>query len=90
MGAFKELHIELCEMNDEETGKWAIVNFFPHAPMEVYGLFDTEQEAHDHAYAQGMASNGNAYEVKMVLNAHYYEDASDYAGMGWVGQDGRP
>lgn len=77
-------------MNNEETGKWVILNYFPHSPTDVYGLFDSEKEAIDYAEAQGMAMGGNAYEVKMVLNAHYREDPSDYVGMGWVGRDGRP
>jgi len=77
-------------MNDEETGKWVIVNFFPYSPMHVYGFFDTEEAAHAYAQAQRMADNGNTYCVNMVLNAHYHEDPSDYAGMGWVGKDGRP
>jgi len=76
--------------NNEETGKWIILNFFPYSPVEVYGLFDTEEEARAYAEQQGMAKGDNAYSVHMVLNAHYQEDASDYAGMGWVGRDGRP
>lgn len=76
-------------MNDEETGKWVILNHFPHSPTDVYGLFDTEKEAIDYAEAQGLATGGNAYEVKMVLNAHYHEPF-DPVAMGWVGRDGRP
>jgi hypothetical protein len=81
---------EKIDMNDEETGKWIILNFFPYSPVEVYGLFDTEEEARAYAEAQFMASGDNSYSVHMVLNAHYQEDQSDYAGMGWVGWDGRP
>jgi hypothetical protein len=77
-------------MNDEETGKWVILSYFPFCPVEVYGLFDTEEEAHAYAQTNGMASGGKAYSIHMVLNAHYQEDPSDYAGMGWVGRDGRP
>jgi len=76
--------------NDEETGKWVITNSFAWSPMHVYGFFDTEEAAHAYAQTNRMADNGNAYEVHMVLNAHYREDPSDYAGMGWVGRDGRP
>jgi len=81
-----------CEMNEnsEETGKWIILNFFPYSPVEVYGLFDTEEEARAYAEKQGMAKGDNSYSVHMVLNAHYHEDPSDYVGMGWVGKDGRP
>lgn len=77
-------------MNNEETGKWVIVNFFPHSPMHIYGFFDTEQAAHEYARAQAMDKTGNTYSVQMVFNAHYHEDPSDYVGMGWVGRDGRP
>jgi hypothetical protein len=81
-----------CEMNEnsEETGKWIILNFFPYSPVEVYGLFDTEEEARAYAEQQGMAKGDNSYSVHGVLNAHYHEDPSDYVGMGWVGADGRP
>jgi hypothetical protein len=77
------------EMNDEETGKWIVLNFFPHSPTYVYGFFDDKEQAHAYAQTNGMTENGNAYSVHMVHNAHYQEDASDYAGMGWVGRDGR-
>jgi len=76
---------------NEETGKWVILSYFPQEPVQVYGLFDSEEDARAYAEGQGMANNsGGAYDVQMVLNAHYHEDASDYVGMGWVGQDGRP
>jgi hypothetical protein len=75
---------------DEETGKWVVLNFFPHSPTYVYGFFDNKEQAHAYAQTNGMTKNGNAYDVHMVHNAHYQEDASDYAGMGWVGKDGRP
>ena len=78
------------EMNDEETGKWVVLNFFPHSPTYVYGFFDNKEQAHAYAQTNGMTKNGNAYAVHMVHNAHYQEDASDYVGMGWVGRDGRP
>lgn len=76
--------------NSEETGKWVILNYFPHSPVDVYGLFDTEEEARAYAEKQNMAMGNNSYSVHMVLNAHYYEDPSNYVGMGWVGKDGRP
>ena len=75
--------------NDEETGKWVVLNFFSHSPTYVYGFFDDKEQAHAYAQTNGMNRNGNAYSVHMVHNAHYQEDASDYAGMGWVGRDGR-
>jgi hypothetical protein len=59
--------------NDEETGQWVILNYFPHNPTDVYGFFNTEEEARAYADKQGMAMGDNAYEVKMVLNAHYQE-----------------
>ena len=76
--------------NDEETGKWVVLNYFPHEPMDIYGFFDTEQDAREYAEKNGFAKNSNAYDIRMVLNAHYTEDESDYVGMGWVGKDGRP
>ena len=81
---------EPAQANDEETGKWVILSFFPHEPVDVYGLFDSEKEARDYAEQQGLAIGNGAYQISMVLNAHYQEDPSDYVGMGWVGRDGRP
>lgn len=59
--------------NDEETGQWVILNFFPHSPVDVYGFFDTEEAAREYAERQGMSMGGNTYSVHMVLNAHYQE-----------------
>ena len=78
------------ENMSEETGKWVILNYFPHSPVDVYGLFDSEQEAREYAEKQGFGVGQGAYEISMVLNAHYYEDPSDYVGMGWVDGNGRP
>jgi hypothetical protein len=75
--------------NSEETGKWVIVDHFPHSPSEVYGLFDSEGEALVYAKRQRFGENGGAFDVRMVLNAHYIEE-SDPVAMGWVGRDGRP
>ena len=75
---------------NEEIGKWVILSYFPHSPVDVYGLFDSEQDAKDYAERQGFAVGQGAYDIKSVLNAHYQEDPSDYVGMGWVGRDGRP
>ena len=30
--------------NDEETGRWVILNYFPHEPAHVYGFFDTDKD----------------------------------------------
>ena len=59
--------------NNEETGKWVILNFFPHSPTDVYGFFDTEKEAIEYATKHKMDMYGNAFSVQMVLNAHYQE-----------------
>lgn len=59
--------------NDEETGKWVILNYFPHEPADVFGFFDTEKEALDYAEKNGMDMYGNSFDVHMVLNAHYQE-----------------
>ena len=56
--------------NDETTGKFVVLHYFPHNPMQVYGLFDTEKEARQYAEAQGFTGNGGAYDVNEVLNAH--------------------
>jgi len=76
--------------NDEETGKWVILSFFPNSPTDVYGLFDSEQEARDYAERHGFAIGGGAYQINMVLNAHHEEEPFDPIQMGWVGRDGRP
>jgi hypothetical protein len=73
----------------EETGKWVILQFFPHSPVEVYGLFDSEDEARAYAERQGFAMGQGSYDVHMVLNAHY-EEPFDPVAWGWVGKDGRP
>ena len=59
--------------NTEDTGKWVILNFFPHSPTHVFGFFDTEKEALDYAEKNGMDKCGNAFDIQMVLNAHYQE-----------------
>ena len=46
---------------------WVIVDYFPHEPSHVYGLFKSEQEAHEYAKRQGFGIAG-AYEVKCILN----------------------
>lgn len=61
------------DSNNEETGKWVILNFFPHSPTNVYGFFDTEKEALDYAVKHRMDMYGNAFDVQHVLNAHYQE-----------------
>ena len=59
--------------NDEETGRWVILNFFPHSPTDVYGFFDTDKEALDYAVKHKMDMYGNSFDIQMVLNAHYVE-----------------
>ena len=77
------------DTTSEETGKWVILSYFPHCPVEVFGFFDSEQGARDYAHRQGFPIGG-AYDIRMVLNAHYEEDQFDPVAMGWVGKDGRP
>ena len=55
----------------EETGKWVLVAYFEHEPFDVYGLFNTEQEAWD--YAEKHRADFDACAVKSVLNAFYEE-----------------
>jgi hypothetical protein len=32
-------------MNEERKQQWVICHYFPHEPMEIYGVFDSEKEA---------------------------------------------
>ena len=57
--------------NNEETGKWVVLNFFPHSPTHVYGFFASEKEAIEYAVKHKMDICGNAFDTQMVLNAHY-------------------
>ena len=58
-------------VSDEETGKWVVLNFFPHSPTHVYGFFASEKEAIEYAVKHKMDMYGNAFDTQMVLNAHY-------------------
>ena len=58
---------------DWETGKWVILNYFPHEPADVFGFFDTEKEALEYAIKHKMDMYGNSFDIQMVLNAHYEE-----------------
>ena len=49
-----------------EKSKWVILSYFPHSPVDVYGLFDSEKEAMDYAEKQGFAVGQGAYEVKCI------------------------
>ena len=54
---------------EEETGKWVLLCYSPHEPVQVYGFFNTE----DDAYIRALEANfirGSTYSVHMVLNAH--------------------
>ncbi len=55
---------------DEETGKWVVLSYFLLDPVQVYGLFDSCEEAIAYAEKQ---MKFTAYEVRMVLNAHLEE-----------------
>jgi len=55
----------------EETGKWVVIGYFEHVPCDVYGLFDTEEEAR--AYGQKHSNFFDAFTVRSVLNAFYEE-----------------
>jgi hypothetical protein len=74
----------------ETTGSWIVLDYFPHSPVQVYGSFTSEDEARAWAEKNRLGREPNAFQVVEVLNAFYSEDPSDYAGMGWVGRDGRP
>ena len=50
--------------------RWIIINYFPHEPTQVYGVFDSEEEALIYAEAQGMSTGGNAYEVKFICDVN--------------------
>lgn len=76
--------------NQEDTGLWVVLSYWPYSPTHVYGPFTTAEEARQYAEMNGFANDEGAYEVKEIFNAHYEEDPNDYRGMGWVGSDGRP
>jgi len=50
--------------------RWIIINYFPYEPTQVYGVFNSEEEALIYAEAQGMSMGGNAYEIKSILNVN--------------------
>ena len=50
--------------------RFIVINYFPHEPTQVYGVFDSEQEALIYAEAQGMSMGGNAYEVKFIRDVN--------------------
>jgi hypothetical protein len=50
--------------------RWIIINYFPHEPSHVYGVFDSEEEALIYAEVQGMSTGGNAYEIKSILDVN--------------------
>ena len=56
--------------NDEETGKWVILNHFE-LDTFVFGFFDTEEEARAYAVKHMMDKGGSTFNIQMVLNAHY-------------------
>jgi hypothetical protein len=88
-GEEQSMHITI-NPNDEDTGLWVAIQYWPHEPTHVYGPFETEDEARQYAEMNNFANGQGSYEVKEIFNAHYHEDPNDYRGMGWVGQDGRP
>lgn len=82
--------IEEEAATSEETGQWAILDFFPNEPVDVYGLFDSEAEAKEYAARLHFDKHSDRFEIRQVLNAHYEDVEGDYAAMGWIGKDGRP
>lgn len=52
---------------DEETGKWVVMIYFYYDPVEVYGLFDSREEALAYAEKQ---TDFTAYNIQMVRKAH--------------------
>ena len=57
-------------ISGESTGEFVILHFFPNEPAQVYGSFDSEEEAREYAERQGFAVSPGAYAVHEVLNAH--------------------
>ncbi len=53
---------------------WVILNYFPHSPVHVFGVFNSEHEAREYAEQQGMAIGENAYEVQHVRNVDPTDD----------------
>lgn len=61
--------MNLWGSNTMNTERWVILSYFNRDPVQVYGTFDTESEAHAYAEQQGFATNvGSAYEVKAILD----------------------
>lgn len=52
----------------ETVETWVIVDYFPHEPSMVYGMFKSEQEAREYAKRQRFGIAPGAYEIKCVLN----------------------
>jgi len=50
--------------------RWIIINYFPHEPSQVYGVFASEEEALIYAEVQGMGMGENAYEIKSILDVN--------------------
>ena len=50
--------------------RFIVINYFPHEPTQVYGVFESEEEALIYAEVQGMSMDGNAYEVKFIRDVN--------------------
>ena len=69
LAALKQERLE----RDRTEEKFVAVHFFPHEPMQVYGMFDSEEAAREYAERQGFAMNGGAYDVFGVLDVNEEE-----------------
>jgi hypothetical protein len=45
---------------------FVLISYFSHEPSEVWGFFETEQEARDYAESHQMTGAYAAYDVKQV------------------------
>ena len=53
-----------------DTNLFVVLCYFPHEPVEVYGVFTSEEEAREYAESNNIASTG-AYQVQQILNAQH-------------------
>jgi hypothetical protein len=56
------------------TWEWVLLHYFPHEPVQVYGMFPSADEAFAYAEKQGFAIAPGAFTVKRIINVNE-EDA---------------
>jgi hypothetical protein len=64
-------------MRGETTGLWVIIAYYNLTPCDVYGLFDSKDEAWNYAHTKQEKMGCYTYDVRPVLNAFYEEKQHD-------------